>query len=324
MERCTLNIKNATYKIYKMKLKLTLLVSLSVFSIINVFGQISMSDSSAQIVGYWSVGDTQSYDMSYEKYKVKGEDTTARMMIKYEVDITVRDSTESSYTIEWFYKNYDVEADSELVQEFSKVAQDLSVMIKTDEFGAVEEVLNWEEVRDAMDKGMKKVKRKLKKTPGAEQLMEQTMAIYSSKDGIESNAIKDALQFYTYHGGVYILNEEVKGNMQFANNFGGDPFDVDVTLNLDELNEEDDNSVIRMFQSVNSEQLSKATYEYLAKLGTFGDKMPNIEDLPPLTTTIQTASRIHGSTGWTTYSIETKEVKAEGTTNIEERIIAIK
>ena len=79
-----------------------------------------------------------------------------------------------------------------------------------------------------------------------------------------------------------------------------------------------------MYQSVNSEQLTKATYEYQVKIGTFGDQIPSIDELPPLTNEVWTASTIHGVTGWTTYSIETKEVKSEGTINVEERIIQIR
>ena len=283
-----------------------------------------MADSSAQIIGYWSIGDTQSFDASYEKYKVKDQDTTSRIMIKYEIDITIKDSTENSYVIEWYYKNYDVDTDSDLVQKISKAAEDISVMIKTDEFGAIQEVMNWEEVRDYMAKAMKSLRKQLKKLPGADQIIDQSMAIYNSKEAIEANAIKDAVQFYTFHGARYVLNEEVTGQMQFVNNFGGEPFDVDASLSLDELNEENDNCVIRMYQVVDSEQLTKATYEYLANLGTLGDQMPDISTLPELTNEIWTASRIHGGTGWTTYSIETKEIASEGTINVEERIIQIK
>ncbi len=283
-----------------------------------------MPDSSAQIIGYWSVGDKQSYDVSYEKYKIKDQDTTYRMMIKYEIDITIKDSTSSCYMIDWFYKNYDIDTDNELVKKISKAAEDISVIIRTDEFGSIQEVINWEEVRDYMDKAMKPLRRELKKVPGADKIIDQTMAIYNSKAAIEANAIKDAIQFYTFHGGAYTLNEKVSGKMQFVNNYGGEPFDVDVTLSLDELNEEGDNSVIRMYQVVNSEQLTNATYEYLAELGTFGDQMPDISTFPELTNEVWTASRIHGGTGWPTYSIETKKVNSEGTTNIEKRIIQIK
>jgi len=305
-------------------MKNTLLILSFLFLTISSFGQISMSDSSAQIIGYWNIGDKQSYDISFEKYKVKNGDTTSRMTVTYEVDITIKDSTENSYSIEWFYKNYQVDTQDKLVQKITKASQDISVLIKTDEFGSVLEVLNWEEVKNYIDKAMKPLRKELKKIPEAKQILEQSMAIYNSKEAIEANAIKDAIQFYTFHGGKYIFNEKVKGKLQFANNFGGKPFDVDVILSLDELNEEDDNSVIRMHQSVNSDQLTKATYEYLSKIGTFGDKIPKLDEFPALTNDVWTASMIHGSTGWVIYSIETKEVHSEGTTNVEERAIQLK
>ena len=79
-----------------------------------------------------------------------------------------------------------------------------------------------------------------------------------------------------------------------------------------------------MKQVVNSEQLTNETYNYLKKIGTFGKNIPDRKDFPSLTNETSTASRIHGETGWIIYSIETKEIKAEETTNIEERIIEIK
>ena len=93
---------------------------------------------------------------------------------------------------------------------------------------------------------------------------------------------------------------------------------------LDELNEADDIAVIRMYQAVNSEQLTNTTYHYLAKIETFGEQLADFSTLPEITNDVWTASIIHGGTGWIIYSIETKEVKSEDTTNIEERIIQIK
>ena len=71
----------------------------------NLFSQISIKDSTVQVIGYWSKYDKQSYDVTYEKYKVKNKDTISRELMKYEVDVKIIDSTANSYTIEWFYKN---------------------------------------------------------------------------------------------------------------------------------------------------------------------------------------------------------------------------
>lgn len=305
-------------------MKRIILIALSVISFSKTYAQINMADSTVQVVGYWSINDKQSFDVTYEKYKVTEGDTTSRELIKYEVDITIKDSTANTYTIEWFYKNYEVESDNPIVKKLIKIADDLPVLIKTDEFGAVKEVLNWEEVSSYIQKATKVLKKELKKVPNRDEIIAQVMGTYMSKESIESNAIKDIIQFYTFHGGAYQLGEKVSGKMQLSNNFGGAPFDSDVTVSLDEIDEETGTSVIRMYQEVNSEQLTDATYEYLKNQDSFAGQMPPRSEFPALTNKTWTASRIHGGSGWTTFSLENKEVQAEGTTNIEERIMRLK
>ena len=283
-----------------------------------------MSDSTVQVVGYWYVGEMESYDISYETYKVNGTDTTERELTRYEVDVTIKDSTASTYTIEWFYKNYEIQTEDPIVQKIASVAEDIRVLIKTDELGTIIEVVNWEEVRDFMLEATETVKKEFSDVPEIGPILDQMMGIYTSKQAIEGNAIKDAIQFYNYHGAKYTLGEELTGKMYTQNNYGGEPFDTDVRVSLDEINEENDNSVFRMYQTIDSEQLTDATYNYLKDLGGLGAQMPPRESFPPLTTETWSASRIHGSTGWIIYSIETREVQAEGTVQVEERIIEIK
>ena len=290
----------------------------------NLFSQISIKDSTVQVIGYWSKYDKQSYDVTYEKYKVKNKDTISRELMKYEVDVKIIDSTANSYTIEWFYKNYSIDTENELVRKLTSIANDVSVKIKTDEYGAFVEVIDWEEVRDYLEKVTEKLKVELKDVPNYKEIIANVMSIYSTKESVEANAIKDALQFYKFHGVKYKLGEELTGKLETSNNFGGKPFETDVQYSLDEINETDGNSILRSNEIINSEELTDATYNYLKKLGTFGDKFPPRNKFPSLTNETNTASRIHGETGWIIYSIETKTVTAEETTNIEERIMEIK
>ena len=290
----------------------------------NLFSQISIKDSTVQVIGYWSKYDKQSYDVTYEKYKVKNKDTISRELMKYEVDVKIIDSTANSYTIEWFYKNYSIDTENELVRKLTSIANDISVKIKTDEYGAFVEVIDWEEVRDYLEKVTEKLKVELKDVPNYKEIIANVMSIYSTKESVEANAIKDALQFYKFHGVKYKLGEELTGKLETSNNFGGKPFETDVQYSLDEINKTDGNSILRSNEVINSEELTDATYNYLKKLGTFGDKFPLRSKFPSLTNETNTASRIHGETGWIIYSIETKTITAEETTKIEERIMEIK
>ena len=290
----------------------------------NLFSQISIKDSTVQVIGYWSKYDKQSYDVTYEKYKVKNKDTISRELMKYEVDVKIIDSTANSYTIEWFYKNYSIDTENELVRKLTSIANDVSVKIKTDEYGAFVEVINWEEVRDYLEKITEKLKVELKDVPNYKEIIANVMSIYSTKESVEANAIKDALQFYKFHGVKYKLGEELTGKLETSNNYGEKPFETDVQYGLDEINETDGNSILRSTEVINSEELTNATYNYLKKSGTFGDKFPARGKFPSLTNETNTASRIHGETGWIIYSIETKTITAEETTKIEERIMEIK
>ena len=299
------------------------ILGLSILLSVGAFGQINMNDSTAQVVGYWNKDEKQSYIITQEKIKIKNSDTTSREFYTYAVDITIVDSTANSYIIDWFYRDYEIQSDNELKQKLSSIAEDMTVRIRTDELGTFQEVINWKEVRDYILKGAKMLKKETKSIPNMDKVIKQLEGVYSTKQSIELGAVKEMQQYYTFHGAKYELGEEYNADMQAANLYGGDPFDTKVTVWLDELNIDDNNFIIRMQQTVDSEQLTNAAFDYLVNMAeTMKSPAPKKEDIPSLTNDIRTASRIHGS-GWIVYSIETKEVKAEGVTNIETRIIEI-
>jgi hypothetical protein len=299
------------------------ILGLAIVLSVGAFGQINMNDSTAQVIGYWDMNEKQSYIVTQEKFKIKDSDTTSREFYKYAVDMTIVDSTANSYVIDWFYKDYEIQSDNELIQKLASITEDMTVRVRTDELGAFQEVINWKEVRDYILKGTKLLKKETKNIPNMDKFIKQLEGMYSTKESIELGAVKEMQQFYTFHGAKYEFGQEYNADMKVANLYGGEPFDTKVTVWLDELNPDDNNFIIRMQQTVDSEQLTNATFDYLVKMSeTMKVPAPKKEEIPPLTNDTWTASRIHG-TGWIIYSIETKETKAEGQTNIEERIIEI-
>ncbi len=81
---------------------------------------------------------------------------------------------------------------------------------------------------------------------------------------------------------------------------------------------------MRASQNVNSEQLINATMNYLkTTTQMMAVDQVKIEDMKDLKHESFTASRIH-NTGWVIYSIQTKTIKLDNVTNIEERIIELK
>lgn len=285
--------------------------------------QIDLSGLSAQAIGYWSLNDKQSYAISHTKYRVNGKDTTSTSQTTYKVDISIKDSTEKSYLIEWYYRDIEVDSETELVRKIMSVAEDVPVLIRTDEFGAIQEVANWEEVRNRTKKALDVLKAEIAKYPALSAVFANVANIYQTKESVEANAIKDAQQFYSFHGGAYTLGEQVKGKIQLPNIYGKKPFDAELMVELTEIDTVDQDYVIRMRQSVDSKQLTDATYNYLKELAGAGGKLPKRKEFPSLSNETNTAARIHGPSGWVIYSIETKSVSSEGVLQIEERIIEL-
>ncbi|HLP37196.1 hypothetical protein [Lacibacter sp.] len=288
------------------------------------FAQINLKDSTVQAIGYWDKNEKQSYTITTDKFKIREGDTISKSQLTYDVDITIVDSTANSYVIEWKYSNYRVTGGELIRQKIDAGFQNLKIRIKTDDMGAFEELLNWEDVRDHMKKSSTLLQEEFKHDPKAREIMEEVTKIYNSKANIEAIAINDIQQFYTFHGGKYVKGEPVEASIQVPNVTGGKPFDADVFIYLDEINEKEENYILRYELSVDEKQLQQAVKEYLTNLAKkAGKPVPKDLVLNPLVNTTLIGSRIHDY-GWVIYSISTKTVSAGEILNIEERVIEIK
>ncbi|NOU61828.1 hypothetical protein [Marinifilum caeruleilacunae] len=289
----------------------------------SAYAQINMADSSAQVIGYWNLNEKQSYSVKEEKIKIKETDTISREFSSYDVDITILDSTANSYTIEWFYHDYNIDTDNEITKELVSITDSLRVVIKTDELGMLQEVVNWEDIRSLVSEAVVVLQEKFKEIPNIDKVLNQVKTMFSSKEVIEAAAINEIKQYYSFHGAKYTLGEKYNANLKAPNIYGGEPFDSNITVYLDEINEENNNFILRTEQSIDENQLSDAVFAYICKLAeNMGGPAPKKEDIPPVSNNTWTASRIHGS-GWIIYSVQTKEVSADNTTNVEEVIIEI-
>lgn len=289
-----------------------------------VFGQINMTDSTAQVVTYWDKDEKQKYSVTSEKFKIKGTDTTAREITSYDVEIIVKNVSDKSYTIEWLYKNIVCNSNKESVKKLLNITKDMKVVFKTSELGTFVEVVNWKEIKDYIQKAAATLKNEYKGIPEMEKVINQIEAVYSTKEAIESVAIKDIQQFHTFHGAKYKLGEVLEGQLKVPNIYGKEPFDSNFTVYLDEINSVDNDFIVRSTQEIDKEQLTSATFNYLVALAkNMKVEPPKREDLKDIKNEILTASRIHG-TGWVVYSVQTISVTSDNSTNVEERIIELK
>lgn len=305
-------------------MKKKLLSTLFLATGLTTFGQINIADSTAQVITYWDKGEKQNYSVTTKKIKLKGTDTASKDITTYDVEITVLNQADKSYTIQWLYKDIKTNSTNQTIQKLMNITKDMKVIFKTDELGAFTEVVNWKEIRDYIQKATTSLSKEFAVILEMDKLLKQIAMTYSSKEAVESAAIKDIRQFHTFHGAKYKLGEVLKGQLKVPNLLGTEPFDSDFTIYLSEINEADNNFIMRATQEVNKEQLTNATFDYLTKMANIMKiKSPKREDLKDLKNETLTASRIHG-TGWIVYSVQTTTVTSDNLTNIEERIIELK
>mgnify|MGYP000022262225 CR=1 FL=1 len=311
--------------IAKMK-KLIILFALSLL-FTPIIAQINKSDSSVQVVSYWNKHDKQRYTITEESYQVKNAtDTIKRQLFTYDVDVEVIDSTATSYTIKWLYRNFNVKHSwNPIMEKLLSVSNNLPVIIKTSEMGVFKEVVNWEDVRDYIGKGINVIKSEYKDVPSLYPVFEQIQNTFSTREAIENSAIQEIQQYYTFHGAKYKLNEEYPGSIKRPNVYGGEPFDAEINVYLDEINFNDDNVILRTSQAVNNKQLTDAAYGYVKKMAQNMGAPFNTKriDFPLAVNNIDTASRIQASTGWVIFSIQTKEVSMDNLLQVDERSIEI-
>lgn len=304
-------------------MKKKLLTALFLIIGLTTFGQINMADSTVQVITYWDKGEKQNYTVTLDKMHIVGADTTSRDITSYDVEVTVLKQTDQSYTIEWLYKNTKTNNTDPITQKLINVTNEMKVIFKTDEFGRFKEVVNWKEVRGYIRKAVKTLSKDFPTTPEINKALKQITATYTSKKAIESISIKDIQQFHTFHGSIYKLGEIYEGQIKAPNLFGTEAFDSDVTLYLDEINEAENNFIIRSKQEINKEQLADVVFDHLSKTAKTLNAAPlKRENLTELKNETYINSLIHG-TGWLIYSVKTVIVTFDNTTTVEEQTIEL-
>lgn len=227
------------------------------------FGQINTSDSSVQIIPLWNLGETNTYEISYQQLTYIYEDTLSDVTITYDIDLTVIDSTDESYTVRWQNKNFNIVPFSAGLKTLYDAANITPVDVKISRLGVFEEVLNWREVKDSTNKYFRKIRRQMRRDADAHQSMLAMKSAISSKQSIESEWIPNVLQFHKFHGARYILNKEITGKVLTPNYYNeSEPFDTYVTVILENINSEFKNYTVRAFLEIDTEQLTNSTYEY--------------------------------------------------------------
>lgn len=307
-----------------MKIISKIIVLWSLFCTINLFAQIDAINSTVQTIAYWDLGEKQTYSITYERAKIKSNDTISKEFSTYDVNVTVVDSTANSYTVEWYYKNNK----NQVHHKLNRIVDDLKIRFKTDEMGTFQEILNLNEVQDYIKKSIDDLKKSIDNAPiETEPFFDNVSNLFTSKAVIESLILRDIQVFHTFHGGQYNLGEVVESQMEIDNVFGGTPLLADVTLILEDIDFEEDNYVLKYYQNVDAKQLKSVVKDVTKQLTAdvfFDEKKYDLDMIEgELENESYVGSVIHNS-GWVLYTNYTKTVSLNNYTVLETLVIEMK
>ena len=126
-----------------------------------VTAQQASQDSVLNVIAYFCKNDTMCYQYQDYEAKVENNDTIVNHYIKSDIQLVVVDSTSKGYLIEYNTLNSTVEYNDSLLtrvmQSIMEKMGDVKVLFSTDEYGTIEHVKNWTEVKNYMKAASKAI-----------------------------------------------------------------------------------------------------------------------------------------------------------------------
>ena len=287
-----------------------------------------MPDSTVQVCAYWHKGDRAVYECKSSTVKIEqdGTETTSKAASETRI-FEVIDETEKSYILQTSYKDV-FSSDLSLsvgAAVLSQVAEGIVIQTQTNEFGTVQNVVNLEELTDAMkrtiplsvDAVLAKHDKKTQKELGLTRqgLIDTYTDLVCRPETIVSACLEDVAPMLQYHGARLRLDQEYsitqELNSPLPNTTGQLP--IDMHFWVDEELTDSTHVLIRSYFKVDSDALMPFLRESV--LAATKAVLPEDQPLDEMEKEIDkgiaeshmqatmeqfTATEIHLASGWTT------------------------
>ena len=246
-------------------MKKILFISVLFLAVFKMQGQI-LSDSSAQVVGWWNIGDTQTYRITSEGIDFADGELLSRSVTRYSVTITIIDYTDYYYLINWYYHDFEIyNDDEELLKMLLAIPRNKTLTVRTNVLGTFIEIVNWEELRDHVRKGFEIINQMENENPLNQDLLEefpdffnlrfaQAIDMYSTRENLEATQ-REITTFYFFHGSQFNLGERHITTVEQPNLLGG-ASDATMTFWLSEIYLEHGMFLMQMHQKTNPKELA--------------------------------------------------------------------
>lgn len=284
-------------------------------------GQI-VDDSTLQWVNYLQPKDTFVYQVTQQKLKITGTDTTITQHYTYDLTLVVLDTAGSKIKIRAEYNHYESKLPNALLEEVLKSGEGTVVEYTTNNFGVFEGISNADQVIKKVKQSYKSLEQKLANKPEMQQVLKSMLSRYATKEGIEAGGIDEIQFLHTGIGFQYVLKKDYEEDIHMPSITGGTPFDGVRTFRLLEIDSLEKTAMLKIITDIDGTQFRNETIEVLkSMLPADKQKTFNAEEVPEMFVQNRLVNLFHYDYGWNLYSYNIKEVESGG--NISQEITEI-
>lgn len=246
-------------------------------------------DVEVTLTGDWEVGDTYRVEHVKERKETRNGAAQPVRSSNGITEVKVAEKTDSGYVlvstlIEADLSNYTTgRGAAEAATALTRLFQDKSMEIVTNEAGFPTGLRNAEEVVDLMREAMDQVVDLMAKDPQQKDQVEAMLESMMTPRTIEAMALKDALVFYGLMGGSYSggTTEVYSGTMLFP--FTQSPIEARLYVLLRDIDEEKGQIHIATQSVPDSEELKQATTAWMTRmLQAQGQTVPDELPIPTI------------------------------------------
>lgn len=179
------------------------------------------NDSLLYVIGWFNKRDTMTYLINETKWKIQGTDTVMNAGVKTLVSVTVNDSTDEGYAMEYKFLDFkgDSLADTELgnfqnriVESLGKKIAGTTIKFRTDEYGSITSFDNLKQIKKQAKSLFKEATKEFTKIPTVDSLKSIGFDITShlkkvDADQLVEGYIEELKLLFLCHGMIYELGE---------------------------------------------------------------------------------------------------------------------
>lgn len=199
----------------------------------------AQSDSSLSFIAYWKKGDVKYFNISQNKVQHRNDSLTKADYSSYTVRLEVKDSTQEGYLLNWQVENSILSGLklSKSAEAIAKKYDTLSVLYRTNDAGAFQEIVNWEELRASLLEMFDAlILDDSNKTPKLKEIMEPIKGLFSTQENITNLVFKEIQLIHYPMGLMFQVKDTIFYKEELANPLGGAPIQADAKFYFNVIN----------------------------------------------------------------------------------------